>query len=119
MDTCTPHEKLVDQIQAWSGQSREAFQVAQRLRQLLPETLRAKKRFYSRSGRMAAAERQALCDADYLEAIQRCWRLRQEALQSRIQYETHLMLVHARQSLRGLQRDNKSVTRNPSKLQKR
>ena len=113
MDILIPHEKLIAKIQSWAGQSREAFQVAHRFKQLLPETLKVKKRQFSGLGRMARAERQALCDAEYVEALEQCGRLRRQALEQRVQYETHLMLIHARQSLRALHALRKTSLHNP------
>ncbi len=60
-----------------------------------------KREHASRRGRSGApAERLALTDPRYLESIDELTEMNSRARLARIEYETHVMLYNARQSLR-------------------
>lgn len=95
-------DHLVELIRRYGARSRESLQVADRLRGLLPEVLRSLKRAYQ--GRGGDAERHALNDPVYLERVQEYLDVYAEGLQSRVQSETHRMMLQARQSLNAFHR---------------
>ncbi len=100
MDTKTPHEKLIVNVRDFSRTAWDHQQVVQRMRKLLPERLRSLKNGH-RSGRKAAqAERQALNDENYLNFLNEYLVVYGDAMEARIQYETHMMLLEARKTLR-------------------
>ncbi len=104
MNVFMNHEQLLRTIGRLADVARESRQVADRLRQLLPQQLLNRKRLHAKRGRMGEAERLALVDADYIEHIEQLVAIRQDAWRARIEYETHLMLAHARQSLNAARR---------------
>jgi hypothetical protein len=76
-----------------------ARQVARRLRDLLPARYFEIRRGV-RGERGAAADRLALTDERYLRSIDELVEVLARAREARIDYETHVMLYQARQTLR-------------------
>jgi len=97
-----PHEQLVKIIQTQARLAIENRQVAQRLDRLLPSRLAATKRGLTKGNSASTALRLALIDDDYIKHIEELAHLKGAAHHARIQYETHLMLIEARRSLRRL-----------------
>jgi hypothetical protein len=95
-------DHLVELIRRHGARSRENLQVADRLRSLLPQVLRSLKRGYQSRG--GDAERHALNDAVYLERIQEYLDVYAEGLESKIQSETHRMMLQAMHSLNAFRR---------------
>jgi hypothetical protein len=95
-------ERLSRLIGEFASAAMESRQVAKRLADLLPSRLAELKREHGRRG--ADAERLALTDPRYLQAIEELGDVSGKAAQARINYETHAMLYKARQSLRAHRR---------------
>ena len=91
---------LSHRIRSEGSLSGEFSQVARRLRDLLPQTLRLLKHQHRGNGKSARAERLALADTHYQRAIDEYVNMKGKALEARVQYDTHRMLLQARQSLR-------------------
>lgn len=105
MDIRMSKERLSHQIRQYAERGFEARQVSRRLLQLLPTRLRRLKMGLSKGlRRRSAGERHALISEDYLNHIQELTDIRYQAMSSKIQYETHIMLFQARQSLAKLRR---------------
>lgn len=90
-------DQLVELIRRHGLRSRENLQVAERMRSLLPQVLRTLQR--GQAARGAEAERHALNNPVYLERIDEYLDVYAEGLSSKIQSETHRMLLQAWQSL--------------------
>lgn len=100
MDIKTPHETLLIHTRSFSRTAWDHQQVAERLRKLIPERLRLLKHEH-RTGRKAAqAERRALNDDNYLKFLDEYLNVYRDAMEARVQYETHMMLIEARKTLR-------------------
>ena len=98
-------DRLISTIRAQAESGFEARQVVKRLQQLLPVRLKElKKRLARTHGKMALSERHALISGGYIDHIEEVVEIHHQALQSRIQYETHIMLFQARQTLSRLKR---------------
>ncbi len=97
-------DHLSEIIRRHGAKSRDQMQVAERLRELLPDALLAAKRALAPELRGAEAERKALSDSSYLARIEEFVSLWGEAWEARIQFETHRMLLQARQSLEAYHR---------------
>ena len=80
--------------------SLEARQVASRLKELLPQRLTGIREKYLGDYSAARASRIALVDKEYQERLKEFIEISGNALESKIQSETHLMLYQARQTLR-------------------
>lgn len=100
MDTKVHSERLFALIQRFGSESQEARQVARRLGELLPLRFYELKRNHSRYTQGAASERAAFTDEQYLAFIEEYCEVTHKGLMSRIQYDTHLMLLKARQTNR-------------------
>lgn len=99
------HDKLMEALRRHGLSSREHQQVRRRLLSLLPNRLRDLKRQHQTAGISAtAAERQALSDPQYLAAIEEYTQILQDGLTAQIQFETHMMLLDARRSLRAFRK---------------
>lgn len=96
------HEDLTHMITRFGRAAMENRQISKRLRALLPERLASLKRSCQESKQVGAgaAERHALASPDYQKLVDELANLSGDAHQARVQYETHLMLVFARQSMR-------------------
>lgn len=98
----TGHEEIVQKIRIFARAAQEASQVAKRLRKLLPTRLEQLYRNGSAERRGGRAMREALTDQRYKAHVEELVAMTAEARTARIQYETHLMLVEARRSMRAL-----------------
>ena len=95
------HDQLTSRIQRWGTDARENRQVYRRLSQLLPDRL---KDLVSRQrGRGLSASRSvraALVSDELIAHIDEIVNVGANSVEARIQYETHMMLIDARRSLR-------------------
>ena len=95
------HEQLVKRIQQFASDAREQRQVYLRLSQLLPDRLKvlagARK---SRGIGPTAAMREACASQEFVAQIEEVVQLGAASREARVQYETHMMLIDARRSLR-------------------
>lgn len=99
------NEELVSKIKEFGKVSMEHRQISRRLHDLLPVRLQELKyRFRSRLHSAAKAERAALTDPGYWKFLNEYIEMNYEARLARVQYETHIMLLQARQSLRAFNR---------------
>ena len=100
MKVSISHLELVYYIQKQGREAFEGRQFAKRLKTLLPMRLESiKKEIQGRlpSGR---ARYRALVDKRFLGHIEELVEISSNAVEARMQYETHKMLVQARKSLR-------------------
>jgi len=102
LDTKLPSERLSALIQKYGLEALQARQVARRLGDLLTQRFHELKREHSRRLPGSPGERAALTDARYQTYIDEYCHVAHQSLVSRIQYDTHMMLVRARQSMRRL-----------------
>ncbi|MFW7381183.1 MAG: hypothetical protein ACOH5I_20375 [Oligoflexus sp.] len=100
MNIKMPQEQLIRVIKQQGSHYRDAGQIARRMKDLLAEQLKNIKRQHHRNCKAAVAERQALVDPEYQEAVDEYLHIFEQSLRSRIQFETHKMLFQARQSNR-------------------
>jgi len=99
------HDTLVAEIKKQAKIAVESNQIARRLKELLPKRLYQIKRDQDRERQQRRATmRLALTHKDYEKFLQEYVQVAAAAREARIQYETHLMLVYARQSLRAFRR---------------
>ena len=89
-------DELAERARRHAQQSRQSLQVAARLAELFPQVLKSIKK--SASSRGAQADREALTHPDYLAKLDQYIAVLGEGLESRIQYETHRMMLQAWQS---------------------
>ena len=106
-------ELLIEKIRRHAARSRESFQIAKRLEELFPQVLRALKRTAAGGLRGSKAERYALTHPDYLEKLEQYVDVLGESLNSRVQSETHRMLLQAWQSLNAFERARENAQRKP------
>ena len=99
------HEQLVQKIQQFSHDSQEHRQVYKRLTQLLPDRFRKMVNAKKAQG-LAGSEcaRAVLVSDELLAHLQEISHVGATSLEARIQYETHVMLIDARQSIRAASR---------------
>ena len=93
-------QKLAAHIHEYGHHAVESRQVARRLADLLPLRFEDIRRGLMGELTGAAADRMALADERYQAAIEEYCNVAHKSLSERIQYETHVMLYKARQSLR-------------------
>ena len=99
------HEILVRHIQKFGSEAQDHRQVQRRLQQLLPARLQLIIQGLRQDGVIASrALRQALASAEYLHHMEELIDVMAATHESRVQYETHLMLLEARRSLRAFRR---------------
>ena len=98
MNLRLPHSELTEHIRMSGLQALEGRQLAQRLRKFLPQRLSQIKLSLRESFPPAKANRHALTDPRYLAYIEEYITIRADALETKIQYETHLMLLQSRKS---------------------
>lgn len=92
-------EKLLQKISFFGKKKVEAGQVSSRLRKLLPERLSELKKQHQNSQISASkASRKALCDEAYRDHVLEYVSLKEQALSSRIQWETHRMYFYAKKT---------------------
>jgi hypothetical protein len=89
-------DELSERARRHAARSRENLQVASRLLELLPQILRGLKK--SLSGKGARADREALTHPEYQTKIDQYIKVFGEGLESRVQFETHRMMLQAMQS---------------------
>jgi hypothetical protein len=94
------HNELLHYISSQGKAAFEGRQLAKRLRDLLPLRMKKIKDEWRRSHRPGRAEREALADQRLLDHIDELVLILGDSHESRVQYETHSMLIKARQSLR-------------------
>jgi diaminopimelate decarboxylase len=100
MDLRMSRERLSRTIRLHAESGFEARQVAKRLIQLLPSRLLTlKNRFSKRYNKRALSERYALISDEYIDHLDEIAEIHHQAMSARIQYETHIMLFNARQTL--------------------
>ena len=99
-----PQADLVERVQNFGRAALESGQVARRLDKLLPLRLRELATARRAGQRAAAAERLALTEPAYAAVVKELVEVRTAGREARVQYETHLMLVEARRSLRAFAR---------------
>ena len=100
MNTSQSAHTLNDRIKREAQFSRESYQVLKRVKKLLPEQLKLIKNRFRTEHPAAKSERLALTHQDYQDAIDRYLKLLEESLRARTEWETHRMLLAARQSTR-------------------
>lgn len=98
------HDDLVKAIRRWGRSALESKQVARRLRELLPKRLLQIRQKYPQNGLRAEAWRGAFTDPEYLEFVDEYVRISGHTTEFFVQYETHMMLLQARQTLRAFRR---------------
>lgn len=95
------HEQLVKRIQQFARDAREHRQVYLRLSQLLPDRVKALTSEKKTSGRGSSeAARDAFASSEFVAHIEEIVQFGAASREARIQYETHLMLIDARRTLR-------------------
>ena len=104
MNIMMPQMELVARVRAHGQKSLAAGQVGRRLDSLLPKRLKELAAARRDGRRAGQAERLALADTVYCGYIDELVTVRATGREARVQYETHLMLLEARRSLRALAR---------------
>jgi hypothetical protein len=94
------NDRLSQAISRFGSTAIETRQIAKRMHGLLPARLMEIKREYARRFGGGKAERHALADERFVRHIEDYTEVQAQALEARIQYETHAMLFKARQTLR-------------------
>ncbi len=98
-------EQLNEKIRRFATTAMESRQVASRLRDLLPVRFNdIKRHHYMHRKSVGKAERFALTDQHFVAHVNELVEMSFDALQARVLYETHVMLVQARQSLNAARR---------------
>lgn len=99
------HDTLIQRIQRFGASAREHRQVYRRLEQLLPDRLQGIIHTFKRKG-MAPSEalRNAYVSEEFLAHVDELVDVAGASFESRIQYETHMMLFEARRTLRAFHR---------------
>jgi hypothetical protein len=99
------HDRLAEKVKTFSALAVDNRQVAARLRDLLPRRFfEIKSKHYAYTKHAGRAERMAFTDPAYLKFIEEFVEVNSEAVHARVQFETHLMLIDARKSLRAFNR---------------
>jgi hypothetical protein len=97
------HEQLVRQIQRFGAEARESRQVYRRLTHLLPDRLRAIANGFRGTGQgPTECARLACVSEEFMSHIEEIVEIGASSWEARIQYETHMMLIDARRTLRTL-----------------
>jgi hypothetical protein len=97
-----PQDQLLQRIKEFGATAMESRQIARRLKELLhPRFFDLRRDHASRLNHMARAERYALVDQRFETFVEEYVEMTNVARTARVQYETHMMLLQARQSLRG------------------
>jgi len=104
MNLYMPEAELAELVRTHARTALDSRQVARRLSNLLKTRLDELQRAHRSAAGAAGARRQAAIDQAYLNFVQELLTVRNHSLTAKIQYETHLMLVEARRSLRALRR---------------
>ncbi len=94
-------DSLIQKIQQFAALARDHRQISKRLEQLLPDRLTDVARAQRQRGASPSeAMRKALVSEEYISCINEVVEVSNQSIESRIQYETHLMLFEAKKSLR-------------------
>lgn len=97
------HDQLVRKIQQFGADAREYRQVYRRLSQLLPDRLKSlASQHRSRGLGPSDSARAAFASAEFTNHIDEVVDFGASSMEARIQYETHMMLIDARRTLRAL-----------------
>lgn len=104
VDLRQSHQSLCDAIRRYGRDAREARQVADRLRTLLPRRLSQVRHGIPSQRTRSRTSRLALIDPTYVHHLQELADIIGSNVYARIQYESHLMLLAARRSLRRVKR---------------
>ena len=99
LDIRQEQTQLHETIRRNGIESREIYQVSRRMKNLLPDSLSSLKREHRHGNSAARAERLASTDKEYLRLIEEYVDLYSKGLEARVQFETHRMLLSARQSM--------------------
>jgi hypothetical protein len=95
------HQSLVGAIQRFGAQAQDARQVFKRIKQLMPRRIQDIYRQMKSEGISASStHRQVFLSQQYMDMVEELSELSESFHLSRIQYETHVMLIDARRSLR-------------------
>ncbi len=95
------HDQLVKAIQRFGFEAREHRQVYQRLSQVLPDRWRSMVGEHRARGLGPTdSARAAFASEDFVQCVDEIVQIGASSLEARIQYETHMMLIDARRSLR-------------------
>jgi hypothetical protein len=95
------HDVLIQKIQEFGVTARDSRQVLRRLNQLLPDRINSLVKVRSRSGgSVSECQREVFISREYEEIIDEVIAVGSQGHESRIQYETHMMLFEARRTLR-------------------
>ena len=100
MDLGMRQEILLDKIKTSHLSLIESQQVNRRLKNLHSQLLNQTKQKLRKSRSPSDVERYALNDPEYLEFLDQIIETSHSQTKSRVEFETHLMLYNARQSLR-------------------
>ncbi len=99
------HETLIQRIHRFGIAARDYRQVHRRLEQLLPDRLQGVISSLRRKGMTPSeAQRNAYVSDEFLSHINELVEVAGTSFESRIQYETHMMLFEARRTLRAFRR---------------
>lgn len=99
------HEQLVRKIQQFGADTRDYRQVYQRLNQLLPDRLKSMASEHRARGLgPSESARAAFVSDDFTKYVEEIVHFGASSLEARIQYETHLMLIEARRTLRAFRK---------------
>lgn len=99
------HDNLIQRIQRFGANAREYRQVYKRLEQLLPDRLGGIiSKLRSTGLTSSEALRKAYVSEEFVSHINEIVDMAGVSLESRIQYETHMMLFEARRTLRAFHR---------------
>lgn len=99
------HDTLLQRIHRFGASAREYRQVHKRLEQLLPDRLGSIISQLRRKGLgPSEAARNAYVSEEFLAHVDELVEVSGTSFESRVQYETHMMLFEARRTLRALRR---------------
>jgi len=100
------HDQLTARIRSFAEAARDARQIAARLRQLMPDRFQALTRAPVGEGKESVARRQrrAFISQNFEHLVGELVDTNAQAREARIQYETHMMLIDARRTLRAFRK---------------
>lgn len=99
------HDTLLQRIHRFGQAARDYRQVHRRLEQLLPDRLHGVITSLRRNGMTPSeAQRNAYVSEEFLAHVNELVEVAGTSFESRIQYETHMMLFEARRTLRAFRR---------------
>ena len=98
------HETLASRIRKYANIATDARQVSKRLYQLIGVRLHQYRSEYLPQNKAAKARRLALVDTRYQAVVDEYLKIASYAMEARIRWETHLMLLEARRSINSFHR---------------